>query len=254
MTLAFAGLRGPIRLSTDTFATLWDYDSRGPIHAALPVSAPARTGEDPTAAERRMTVELQGKGLSDGTAVHPDLRGACELIERAEREFHGWLAFGSEQQISVLVAARCEVAIRAVLDGDTVYLEPAPAGNPAGALVALLPPAAARRRRLTARLSEVASAGSDFLVGDQRPDDDDQKAQLRALLRARRTGGGACNAAVRRTDGTRTRASRPLNYIDVDGFRWLLRASDWGGDEWVTAAPASAEDVTAALAQLVDRR
>jgi hypothetical protein len=198
-----------------------------------------------------MTAELSDKGLLDGQAVHPDLRGACELIEHAEREFYGWLAFGPTHQISALVAARSDVAIRAVLDAGTVYLEPAPPAHPAAALVALLPPSAGRGQRLSARLSEVHTTRPEFFVDGEPGNQDGPESRLRALLRAARSGAGTCNAAARKDGGTRERGERPLSYVDVDATRWVLQASAWGGDEWLSATPATSEDFAAALARAV---
>jgi EspG family len=253
---SWTGLRGPIRLTAQTYGTVWDYYELGVQHAALSARTPLRTGRDRALAEDRAFAELRGIGLLDGDGPHPDLRAALRLIASATEEYYGWIGVSAQRTVSALVAVDGDVALLAVLDGDQVRLRPASVHDPAETVVGLLEPVpAASGTTLNVRASELpgSATGSerDFLESNNPAESDTDL--LASLAGQPRTGAGQLNTARRGDDGVRHRDRAGVNYLDVGYRRWAIyrRHGNHGG-EWVVVTPATPRLLADKLYELHD--
>lgn len=150
------------------------------------------------------------------------------VLTRPAVECYGWLTEG-DTTTSVLAAASGGDAVVATRRRQGVYLAPADPHRLAEALLAHLPPVRAgdgpsinvRRARLLA-----GSGGPEWA----------------ALAALRRTGAGELYVAARdRSTGRRQSMPYPIGYQDTVAGRWLVQVTASRGDEWVTAAPATAD-------------
>jgi hypothetical protein len=256
-------LRSRVTISALAYDVTWEVERLPDKHRALLTASPGTTYEERAELERRALAELASSGLARGEQIHPDLLAALRLIARAHYEFYGWWHTAESETVSGVVAVSGEDAVRALLLGDQLTLEPVRAAGAADALVAMLPPASAGRG------GAISLPEDEFGAG---PGTDDARAgggvlvsantgtgtatgQLRRLLDQPRTGGGQLYAANRDHLGRKHRAPSPVTYFDTAAGRYLaVRRPGPDRRPWVTVTPADPRALAGRLTESLTAR
>ncbi|MGH3439135.1 MAG: ESX secretion-associated protein EspG [Sciscionella sp.] len=217
----------PVRLSTECYATLWQYDNLGPMHTALLAETTLRDDEEQRTDEERAFGELRECGLLAGNSPHPDLRGSFELIRHAADEFYGYYLPGEQAEFTALVARAGDTALLAMLDAEGLSLRPVPPDSPAQVLGGLLPECQPMRiSDINVPLEDLAAGGNrndgTFLDHSQ-PGVCDGVAQLRGIFSSPQRAEAQFYVAARLDNGTRVRCPGPFGVLDFPAGRIMMR-------------------------------
>lgn len=247
-------LQRPVTLSTLTYAVLWTAEDLGDQHPALfvPLHRVLLRGRTLQVGVSQAATELEVLGLLDRRVVHPELLDTLRLLARPEVECYGWISDPQHPNgFSAAAVAADDRAVLGVLDGNRLSLSPVRAAGVADALLALLAPVPA------AIGSAVNLAAAELTPTPTSPDDpvftglhraaDPALAKARALVAAPRTGAAQLYTVHRDRLGRR-HAALPITVIDTDTGRWSFRTTrSTTGEAWITAAPATVDELAAQL-------
>lgn len=238
-----------VELSVEVVAGLVERERLGEPH---PVLAGGERYVSPRVAGRVDEVlwrELADAGLDDRDRL-AELVTAITVVQRAHREFYGWVAAGDRTWATV-AAAIGRAATVVTRRGDRVSVRRVDARRLVEVIVGELPVVpGGRGESISVSAAELTPTpgilrrSTDGRAGARR---------LTALLAAPRLGGATLYAARRDEHGARTRSAQWLSVIDLAEGRWLVYATDAGGDRTVNAVPASAALLTDKLTALPGR-
>jgi hypothetical protein len=245
-------LRDQVALPVDVLTTVLRWEGVDQAHTVL--SATARWMDDDARREddRKAFAELANLGLADDAGF----RAVMHMLARPAMECYGQVSdqTGSTQ---LLAASGDTGAVLVTRVGETVWLQSIRPDSLVEAVVWQLPqvPAAHGRSLNTpeAELTDGRTASDDegfqgFTHSNSQSAD---ARMLRALMAEPRTGAGQLHVAKRDNMGRRQRSPQPLNYIDVAAGRpvegrWMTQLTA----QWVYAAPASPQTLTAKLHEM----
>lgn len=166
--------------------------------------------------------ELASAGLVDRGQL-ADFTAMVSIIQRARREFYGWVTTNAET-FSVLAAAHGRNAFAVTRRGDRVGFRRIRSHSLAEALVARLPEVPpGHGESISVRTAEVVRPGPRPVL--RRPSGAAGAEQVRrfdALLRAPRQGGAKLYAAGRDDVGNRRRSPAWLTLLDLPEGRWAI--------------------------------
>jgi hypothetical protein len=176
--------------------------------------------------------------------VHPRLQHLLRLMENPDREIDG--RFGATRGVRLLVAARGDDAVFAVLSKRGLVLSEAPVTGLAREALSVLPAVAPGfGESITVRSTTVDTAAADAATPEEF-----ELALCRNGLRVRDAGvlrsmvtgvrrQGQFGASARNRWGHRRRASHVVGFFDTDAGRYLqLRTAGEDGQSWSTISPA----------------
>lgn len=245
---------GPVTLSLDTVLTMvrWRNAEPHPVLCSTPTWHPEEALHE---LDEQARAELAELGLFSHGRLTPEVDDAIGVLVRPDQELYGWVDAtleGRPRRYGVLAASAYREAIVVVrnLDTDVAVLTTVRPADLTQAFLSQLPPAPPARGEPVSMPYEafLATTGnSDEFVGFRTRRDPRAEA-LQKLLTQPRTGAGNLYTATRTTTGTRRRAKHPINYIDTPTGRWLTTLSTHGDQLTATAAPATPERITRALA------
>ncbi|MEU3273769.1 ESX secretion-associated protein EspG [Saccharomonospora sp. NPDC006951] len=153
--------------------------------------------------KREMLSELTGLGLADGTGLEPDFEHVLRIIDRPYTEYYAYLR-AHEQHYGVLVAVQASSAVVASHHAEWVRLDIVADEDLPSVLVSRLPPVT------PAEFTPFSVAAHDY------PGYRLEARWLDRILTAPQFGMGHLHAARRTKNGNRTRAKRPVSYLDTE--------------------------------------
>lgn len=233
----------PITLSALEFDVLWEHLRLGEPPVVLRVPSPGRTFAERRELTARVWQALEERGLGRRLSVDERLARLLWLLAEPDQEVDGRL--GATRGLRVLVAARGEQAVFAMLSKRGLMLADAPVTGLAREALGWLPPVAAGQgESITVRsavLDDAARAATaeDFELALCKLG---MRVRDAGILRAMLTGvrrQGQFGAAARDQWGHRTRAPHVVGFFDTDAGRYLqLRVANEDGELWSTVSPA----------------
>ncbi|MFI9388624.1 ESX secretion-associated protein EspG [Kutzneria sp. NPDC052558] len=256
-------LRDRVELPADVLTTVLRWEGIDRPHTVLAVTALWMDDDTRREVDRKVLAELANRGLADGRGVDAGFRATMGAIARPAVEFYGWISTGPDMT-GVLAVASGSEAVLIIRHDETVTLYAARPDSLAEAVVAQLPavpPAHGRSLNVPetdlsgarpAQDSDEGFAG----FGSQTGPSTDVKL-FNTLMNEPRTATSQLYVAVRDGLGRRVRATHNLSVIDVapgrsaEG-RWMTQeATNGAGGNWVYAAPANPQALTAKLYEMV---
>ena len=221
----------PIILPKLAFLTAWSMLDVGQLPTAFGTNLHHWTSADgQRELEARAMAALTDLGLARNHRLNDLWRSTIHVLAGASREYYAFSNFADGRSCSVLVAARDEDAIRAVIDDHVVSLEPIENKWFATALLDTLPdvpPAAIR----SAAVSKAADEADDLKI-------------LNEAMRRPRDAVHQIYVARRGADGERRR-SVPITAVDIrDSGRVIVYT---GSDGDIVMKPASARQFVRTL-------
>lgn len=225
-----------VELSVEAVAGLVERERLGEPH---PVLAGGERYVSPRMAGRvdePVRRELADAGLDDRDRL-AELVTALTVVQRAHREFYGWVATG-DRTLATVAAAVGRAATAVTRRGDRVSVRRVDARRLVDVVLGQLP-AVPRGRGESISVPAAELTPRPGVL--RRPTDGRGDARrLAALLAAPRLGGAKLYAASRDERGDRTRSGEWLSVLDLAEGRWLVYATRAGGDRTVNAVPATA--------------
>jgi hypothetical protein len=223
----------PIILPKLAFLTAWSMLDVGQMPTAFGTNLHHWTSADgQRELEARAMAALTDLGLARNHRLNDLWRSTIHVLAAAGREYYAFSNFADGRSCSVLVAARDEDAIRAVIDDHIVSLEPIENKWFATALLDTLPdvPAAAIRSAAVSKAAEEADAHD--------------LEHLNEVMRRPRDAVHQIYVARRGTGGERRR-SVPITAVDIrDSGRVIVYT---GSDGDIVMKPASARQFVRTL-------
>ncbi|MDX3193803.1 ESX secretion-associated protein EspG [Streptomyces sp. MN03-5084-2B] len=216
----------PVVLPKLAFLTAWRMFDVGEMPPAFGTDLQHWTSADGRRElESRTMAALAGLGLARNNRLNELWRSTVTVLAGASREYYAFSNFAGGRACSVLVAAGDGDAIRAIVDGNVVALEPIENKWFASALLDTLPdvPGALIRRTVAAH--------ADLDAIDE-------------LMRRPRRAVHQIYVARRDSDGERCR-STPISAIDLEESGRVLVYTD--GEDNLVMIPGSGREFVLAL-------
>jgi hypothetical protein len=234
----------PITISALEFDVLWEHLRLAEMPLVLTVPSPGRTYTE----RRQLTAEvwqaLEKRGLGRRLEVDARLEHLLRLLESPDQEIDG--RFGATRGVRLLVAAKGDDAVFAMLSKRGLMLSEAPVTGLAREALSVLPVVGpGPGESITVRSEDLDAAAANAST----PEEFElelcrQNTRLRdaTILRGMVTGvrrQGQFGASARTRWGHRRRAPHVVGFFDTDAGRYLqLRAKADDGQTWSTISPA----------------
>lgn len=244
----------PVVLPRYAFVKAWEWGGYGKPHPVIGADDLWLNDAAKTVLRREIGGLLEKAEVAVNGVLLPEFRRTLAVLARAERECYGWISRHEVTGAAMVAAVGGEV-VRMVRDAEVVIIDHVQAGDPAGALVDVLPDVSgASISEVTIPASEYSSSRApvaddyDFEMEtrNRRPDPADW---VHELLSAPRSGTHQLYAAGRDRTGQRRRG-RPITVIDlVETGRVLTHVTQPpDGEPVLHCAPGSRRALTSLLA------
>jgi EspG family len=241
-----------VTLPTLAFITAWQLEDAGALHPVFGTGHHYYLADEARAKLRAQTLEvLTERRLARRGVINPLLRDTMAIIARADLEYYSWSTFasGPEHAGSILTARRGSDAVRVIVGGDVVMLQPLTSGWLTDAFVETLPSVAGapiRAVSVTQSLYDDPKGLGNRSPLAAAPDTIDVD-YVAGLMAARRDAVHQLYAATR-VDGERRRSS-PITAVDLaaQGRIVTYLSDDANGDERINLAPGSTSKIVGLL-------
>jgi len=234
----------PITVDVDVLARVMRVHGLGEPHITLAAGAAWVDPDTDNAADQAALRSFSELGMANGAGLHADLVDSLAVLVRPATEFYGWFTH-RDATTAVLAASIGADAVLALRRGNRIRLMPVDSVRLAEAIVGCLPNVPPGRghsinvARSRMRTAIAVPAGQEAVSEHSSGAAEMAFARLRALPA---TGAGELHVAIRnRITQRRSAAPCSVGYQDTVEGRWWMQVVPGHDDEWIVAAPATAD-------------